>query len=166
MNDEVISAKITAEEKEKIVMAASIACKKGEIPRPTPSTFIRTVSVAAAEKTLAGKTGEEEKNVENNEQIKELEEQIHKYKAEAEEAEKAAGEWQAKYNKERQDNNGLTSTCIDLINENSALKQQVQQLALENQQMRKKIKDYEMPGHLAIEAALWQSLFNIIRLTR
>ena len=128
MNDEMIFAKVTAEEKEKIVMAASIACKKGEIPRPTPSTFIRTVSVAAAEKTLAGKTGEEEKNVENNEQIKELEEQIHKYKAEAEEAEKAAGEWQAKYNKEKRYNDNLTSLYVDLLNQNSVLQQQIQQL--------------------------------------
>jgi len=145
MNDEVISAKITAEEKEKIVMAASIACKKGEIPRPTPSTFIRTVSVAAAENVLTGGAKEDR---EKGKRIRELQEQIQKYKVKKEEAEKAAGEWQAKYNKERQDNNGLTSTCIDLINENSALKQQVQQLM-------SKLKSYETP---------WQPLIDVIGL--
>jgi len=74
--------------------------------------------------------------------------------------------WQAKYSREKQDNNGLTSTCIDLINENSALKQQVQQLALENQQLKEKIKYYEMPEHLAIEAALWCSTFKSMGFTR
>jgi len=159
----IVSAKVTAEEKNKIGAAASIACKKGEIPRSTPSTFIRTVSVAAAENVLTGGAKEDR---EKGKRIRELQKQLQEYKVKKEEAEKSAGEWQAKYNKERQDNNGLTSTCIDLINENSALKQQVQQLALENQQMRKKIKDYEMPGYLAIEAVLWHSTFRSMGLTR
>ena len=50
----IVSAKVTAEEKDKIEAAASMAYKRGEMTRPTPSTFIRTVSVAAAENVLTG----------------------------------------------------------------------------------------------------------------
>ena len=86
MNDEIISAKVSSEEKEKIATAASIACKKGEIPRPTPSTFIRTVSVAAAENVLTGGAKEDR---EKGKQIRELQEQVQKYKTEKEEAEQS-----------------------------------------------------------------------------
>jgi len=142
----IVSAKVTAEEKDKIEVAASIAYKRGEIPRSTPSTFIRTVSVAAAENVLTG--GTVEKDREKGKQIRELQEQLQEYKVKKEEAEKAAGEWQANYNKEKRYNDNLTSLYMDLLSQNSVLKQQIQQLM-------SKLKSYETP---------WQPVIDVIGL--
>jgi len=150
----IISSKITEEEYRELEAAAHLLHERGELSRGTPSSFARKAVNQLTDRTLRKKTDEDAKPDEKSK----LNEQLNKYKAEKEEAEREAEKWRAKYRRENGINDNLLRNGIDLLDENLSLRQQVQQLAVEKQQLANKLKSYENPFQSVMDVMTFKAM--------